>query len=101
MGMVSVDRARPAGRMLDGDHQHFLAGILRQIFRHERRDLNLLSHRRAGHEAEQNERHECGRHNRLFRSSPETSGCNAPLGHFAMYRTDGVSAGTVGQDPWM
>src|SRR2546430_6342820 len=51
MGIVSVDGARPAGRMLYCDHQNFPAGILRKIFRHERRDLGLLSHRRAGHEA--------------------------------------------------
>src|SRR5215510_5244442 len=51
MCIVSVDRARPAGRMLDCDHQSFPAGTLRQIFRHERRNLRLLSHRRTGHEA--------------------------------------------------
>src|SRR5262249_49287 len=51
MCIVSVDRARPAGRMLYCDHQNFPAGILRKIFRHERRDLRLLSHRRAAHEA--------------------------------------------------
>src|SRR5215813_12320863 len=62
MGIVSVDRARPPGRMLHDDHQHFLAGILRKIFRHKRRDLGLLSHRRAGHEAEQNHGNECGPH---------------------------------------
>ena len=32
MCIVSVDRARPAGRMLYYDHQHFLAGILRKSF---------------------------------------------------------------------
>src|SRR5206468_12170986 len=50
----------------------------------ERRDLRLLSHRRAGHEAWQNQRNEFGRHSRLFRSSPETPGCNALLGYFAI-----------------
>src|SRR5262245_53425155 len=100
-GIVYVDRARPAGRMLDDDHQHFLAGMLRQIFRQELRDLRLLSHRRAGHEAEQHQRHACRRHRHLFRASPETPGCNAPLGPVAMSRTDGVSVGTVGQDPGM
>src|SRR5204863_6024697 len=101
MCIVSVDRARPAGRMLYCDHQNFPAGILRKIFRHERRDLRLLSHRRAGHEAWQNQRNEFGRHSRLFRSSPETPGCNALLGYFRDHRTDCVSAGTVGEDPWM
>src|SRR5438094_151106 len=51
MCIVSVDSARPAWRMLYCDHQNFPAGILRKVFRHERRDLRLLSHRRAGHEA--------------------------------------------------
>src|SRR5262249_49978201 len=51
MCIVSVDRTRPAGRMLDCDHQSFPAGTLRQIFRHERCNLRLLSHRRAAHEA--------------------------------------------------
>src|SRR6266478_3727694 len=51
MCIVSVDRVRPTGRILYCDHQNFPAGILRKIFRHERRDLRLLSHRRAGHEA--------------------------------------------------
>src|SRR5262249_48465873 len=49
--IVSVDRVRPAWRMLYCDHQNFPAGILRKIFRHERRDLRLLSHRWAAHEA--------------------------------------------------
>src|SRR5262249_9141448 len=48
--IVSVDCVRPAWRMLYRDHQSFLAGILSKIFRHERRDLRLLSHRRAAHE---------------------------------------------------
>ena len=51
MGIVSVARARPAGCMLYRDRQSFPTGTLRKIFRHERRDLRLLSHRRAGHEA--------------------------------------------------
>src|SRR5262249_21078413 len=51
MCIVSVDNGRPAGRMLDCDHQSFPAGILRKIFRHERRNLRLLSHRRAAYEA--------------------------------------------------
>src|SRR5262245_25627301 len=51
MCIVSVDSARPAGRMLYCDHQNFPAGILRKIFRDERRDLRLLSDRRAGQEA--------------------------------------------------
>src|SRR5262245_58348971 len=51
MCIVSVDRARPAWRMLCCDHQNFPSGILRKIFRHERRDLRLLSHRPAAHEA--------------------------------------------------
>src|SRR5262245_35261856 len=51
MCIVSVDGARPAWRMLYCDHHNFLAGILRKIFGHERRDLGLLSHRRAAHEA--------------------------------------------------
>ena len=34
MCIVSVDRVRPAGRILYCDHQHFPAGILRKIFRH-------------------------------------------------------------------
>src|SRR5262249_30330565 len=68
--IVSVGRVRPAGRMLHRDHQHFLAGILRKVFRHERRDLGRLSHRRAGHEAERNQRDEPGRHGHLFRSPP-------------------------------
>src|SRR5262249_17525621 len=72
MRIVSVDSARPAGRMLDCDHQSFPAGILRKILRHERRDLRLLSHRRAGHEAQQNQRNEFDRHSRLFRSLPGT-----------------------------
>src|SRR5262245_61382799 len=75
MCIVSVDRARPAGRMLDRDHQSFPAGTLRQIFRHERCDLGLLSHRRTGHEAQQNQCNEFDRHSRLFRSSPGTSSC--------------------------
>jgi len=37
--------------MLDCDHQSFPAGTLRKIFRHERCDLRLLSHRRAAHDA--------------------------------------------------
>src|SRR5262249_16173871 len=36
MCVVSVDSARPAGRMLCCDHQNFLAGVLRKIFRHAR-----------------------------------------------------------------
>src|SRR5262245_17876486 len=44
MCIVSVDSARPAGRMLDRDYQSFPAGILRKILRYERRDLRLLSH---------------------------------------------------------
>src|SRR5262249_34344621 len=51
MCIVSVDSVRAAGRMLYCDHQKFLAGILRKIFRHERGDLRLLSHGRAGQEA--------------------------------------------------
>src|SRR6266536_115906 len=51
MCIVSVDSARPAGRMLHCDHQTFLAGILRKIFRHQRPDLRLLSHQSAGYEA--------------------------------------------------
>src|SRR5215831_4482837 len=51
MCIVSVDRARPARRMLYRDHQNFPAGILQKILRHQRRDLRLLSHRRAGHQA--------------------------------------------------
>src|SRR5262249_718489 len=35
MAIVSVDSARPAGRMLDCDHQSFPARILRKILRHE------------------------------------------------------------------
>src|SRR5262249_14013162 len=49
--IVSVDRVRSAWRMLYCDHQNFLAGILRKIFRHERRDLSVLSYRRAAREA--------------------------------------------------
>src|SRR5262249_46450983 len=73
MRIVSVNGARPAGRMLYRDHQNFPAGILRKIFRYERRDLRLLSHRRAGQEAQQNQRNEFSRHSHLFRSSPGTS----------------------------
>src|SRR5262249_4959294 len=73
MCIVSVDRARPAGRMLDCDHQSFPAGTLRQIFSHERCDLRLLSHRSTGHEAQQNQCNAFDRHNRLFRSPPETT----------------------------
>src|SRR5262245_18616765 len=51
MCIVSMDSARPAGCMLYCDYQNFPAGILRQIFGHERCDLRLLSHRRAGHKA--------------------------------------------------
>src|SRR6476660_8397477 len=70
MCIVSVDSARPTGRMLDCDHQSFPAGILRKILGHERRDLRLLSHRRAGHETQQNQRNQFDRHSRLLRSSP-------------------------------
>src|SRR5215831_223728 len=48
MGVVSVTGARSARHMLDQEHQHFLAGTLWKILRHERRDLGLLSHRGAG-----------------------------------------------------
>src|SRR5262244_2369739 len=75
MCIVSVDRARSAGRMLDCEHESFPAGTLRQIFRHERCDLGLLSHRRTGHEAQQNQCNAFDRHSRLFRSSPGTSSC--------------------------
>src|SRR5215468_10187519 len=68
MCIMSVNGARPAGRMLDCDHQSFPAGILWKILRHERRDLRLLSHRRAGHEAQQNQRNEFDRH-----KSPQVS----------------------------
>src|SRR5262245_13151801 len=51
MCIVSVDSARPAGRILHRDHQSFPAGTLRKIFGHERRDLRLLSQCRAAHEA--------------------------------------------------
>src|SRR6267142_971915 len=50
MCIVTMDRARPAGRILYGDHQAFLAGNVRKNFRHEPRDLTLLSHQRAGYE---------------------------------------------------
>src|SRR5262245_10548800 len=73
MCIVSVDRARPAGRMLYCDHQKFLAGVLRKVLGHQRRDLGLLSHGRAGQEAWQNQRNEFGRHSSLIRSSPRTS----------------------------
>src|SRR5262245_8260464 len=49
MCIVSVNGGPAAGRMLDCDHQSFPAGILWKILGHERRDLRLLSHRRAGH----------------------------------------------------
>src|SRR5215475_8539641 len=65
--IVSVDSARPAGCMLDCDHQSFPAGVLREILRHERGDLRLLSRRRAGHEAQQNQRNEFDRHGGLLR----------------------------------
>ena len=58
MRIVSVDSTRPAGRMLDCDHQSFPAGILRKILGHECRDLRLLSRRHAGHEAQKNQRNE-------------------------------------------
>src|SRR5215472_2263686 len=45
LSVVSVDRVRPAWRMLYCDHQNFLAGIIRKSLGHERRDLGLLSHR--------------------------------------------------------
>jgi len=51
MCIVSVDRVRPAWRMLYCDRQNFPAGILSKIFRHERLDLGLLAHRHAAHEA--------------------------------------------------
>src|SRR5262249_10817934 len=65
MCIVSVLGVRPAGHMLYRDHLKFPAGILGKIFRHERRDLGLLSQRRATHEAEQSQRNESGRHGYL------------------------------------
>src|SRR5262249_3803887 len=68
MWIVALDTVRPAGRMLDCDHQSFPAGTLRKILRHEGRDLRLLSHRHVGHEAQKNQRNEFDRHSRLFHS---------------------------------
>src|SRR5262245_36051931 len=65
MCIVSVDRRRIARRMLDCDHQSFLARKLRKILGHEWRDLGFLSQRRAGREAQKNQRNESD-HNRLF-----------------------------------
>ena len=46
--MNRVDRAR---RILDGDHLDFLAGVLRQRLRHERRDHGIQAVRGRSSEA--------------------------------------------------
>src|SRR4029077_17208611 len=78
------------------DHHEFSAGALRKIFGHERRDLRLLSHRRAGHEAQQSQRNESGHHSpplsflprdlpvqrsaRAFRDTAPIASAPAPFG---------------------
>src|SRR5215475_623153 len=100
MCIVPVDSARSARRMLDRDHQSFPARTLRKILRHDWRDLRLLTHRRAGHEAQKNQRNEFDRHSRLLRSLPGIMviSCASALNHIAaepVVEADGAEAGAI------
>src|SRR5262249_23152254 len=55
MCIVAMYRVRAAGRMLHCDHQTFLVGKVRQVFRQELRHLRLLSHERASYETYQHQ----------------------------------------------